>query len=217
MTYRTTFNFKPLMIFLLAFIGVASLSAQDRLKFRIADFDADPFDLSAKDSKYEKYDGNGDRYAIIKVTSTNPADNLNEYDFNFSNMKHIVEDHDGALWIYVQRNAKLVTITHNGYAPVSKYDLGTSIESGKNYVMFLSSDEKKVYTQMVQFNIKPANSKAIVMIKSSHEGSQEELFGNADSSGEIAKSLEYGTYTYKVLADNYHMAEGRLTLNNISI
>lgn len=214
MTYRTTFNLKPFMIFLLAFIGVASLSAQDRLKFHIADFDADPFDLSAKDSKYEKYDGNGDRYAIIKVTSTNPADNLNEYNFNFGNMKHIVEEHDGVLWIYVQRNAKLVTITRNGYAPVNRYDLGTSIESGKNYVMSLSSDEKKVYTQMVQFNIKPANLKAIVMIKSSHEGSQEELFGNADSSGEIAKSLEYGTYTYKVLADNYHMAEGRFTLDN---
>jgi len=194
--------------------GVSSLSAQDRLKFSVADFDADPFDLSAKNKQYERYDGNGERYAIIKVTSNNPDDDLSEYNFNFGNMKHIVEEHDGVLWLYVQRNAKLVTITRNGYAPINKYDLHTTIESGKNYVMSLTSEEKKVYTQMVQFNIKPIDTKAVVMVKSYKEGSQEELFGNADATGAVAKSLEYGTYTYKVLADNYHMAEGRFTLNN---
>lgn len=205
-----------LSLLILLFVGGTSLFAQDKLKFSIADFDLDPFDFSAKDKSYEKYDGNGDRYAIIKVTSNNPNDNLNEYVFNFGNLKHIVEEHDGVLWLYVQRNAKLVTITRNGYAPINKYDLHTTIEGGKNYVMSLTSEEKKVYTQMVQFNIKPANSKAIVMVKSFKNDSQEELFGNIDATGAVAKSLEYGTYTYKVLADNYHMAEGRFTLNNRS-
>ena len=205
-----------LFLLILLFVGGTSLFAQDKLKFSIADFDTAPFDLSAKDKSYEKYDGNGDRYAIIKVTSNNPNDNLNEYVFNFGNLKHIAEEHNGVLWLYVQRNAKLVTITRNGYAPINKYDLHTTIESGKNYVMSLTSEEKKVYTQMVQFNIKPANSKAIVMVKSFKNDSQEELFGNIDATGAVAKSLEYGTYTYKVLADNYHMSEGRFTLNNRS-
>lgn len=205
-----------LMLLLFITVGIASLSAKDKLKFSVADFDTDPFDLSAKDKQYEKYDGNGERYAIIKVTSNNPEDDLSEYNFNFGNLKHIVEEHNGVLWLYVQRNAKLVTITRNGYIPINKYDLRTTIESGKNYVMMLTSEEKKVYTQMVQFNIKPANSKAIVMVKSFKNDSQEELFGNIDATGAVAKSLEYGTYTYKVLADNYHMAEGRFTLNNRS-
>lgn len=204
------------MLLLFATLGATGLSAQDKLKFSVADFDTDPFDLSAKDKQYEKYDGNGDRYAIIKVTSNNPEDDLSEYNFNFGNMKHIVEERDGVLWIYVQRNAKLVTITRSGYVPINKYDLHTTIESGRNYVMSLTSEEKKVYTQMVQFNVSPANSKAIVMVKSYKEGSQEELFGNVDETGAVAKSLEYGTYTYKVLADNYHMSEGRFTLNNRS-
>lgn len=197
-------------------LGIICVSAQEKLKFHIVDFDVDPFDLSAKDPQYEKIDGNGDRFAIIKVTSNNPNDNLNEYNFNFGNMKHIVEDHDGVLWLYVQRNAKLVTITRNGYIPINKYDLHTTIESGKNYVMSLSSEDKKVYTQMVQFNISPANSNAIIMVKGTQEAAHEELFGNAGTSGSVAKNLEYGTYTYKVLADNYHMAEGRFTLNNRS-
>lgn len=208
--------FLQITIMLVAILCAPNLSAQNKLKFSISNFGADHFDYSAKDKNLEKFDGNGDRYAIIKVSSANPDDNLKEYNFNFGNMNHLVEEHDGVLWIYVQKNAKLVTITRNGYAPINKYDLHTTIESGKNYVMSLTSEEKKVYTQMVQFNVEPANSKAIVMVKSYKEGSQEELFGNIDATGAIAKSLEYGTYTYKVLADNFHTAEGLFTLNNRS-
>ena len=40
----------------LIIIGLCNLYAQERLKFAIADFDADPFDWSAKDKQYEKDD-----------------------------------------------------------------------------------------------------------------------------------------------------------------
>ena len=188
--------------------------AQDRLKFEIASFEADPFDYSANDPQFEKFDGNGDRYAIIKITSNNPDDNLNEFKFNFGNMKHIVEDHNGVLWVYVQKNAKLVTISRDGYTPINKYDLHTTIESGKNYVMSLTTEDKKILTQMVRFNVKPENVHAVIMIKSYMNNSPEELFGNTDATGSVAKSLEYGTYTYRVLADNYHTSEGRFKLDN---
>ena len=112
-----------LILLLLMLLGVSDLSAQGKLKFSIADFDVDPFDLSAKDKQYERYDGSGARYAIIKVSSNNPDDDLSEYNFNFGNMKHIVEERNGILWIYVQKNAKLVTITRNGYVPINKYSV----------------------------------------------------------------------------------------------
>ncbi len=205
------------LLILLAFIlfCIPNSFTQERLKFSIVNFAVDPFDISAKDSRYEKYDGNGDRYAIIKVTSNNPDDNLKDFNFNFGNMRHIVEEHEGILWIYVQRNAKLVTITRNGYAPINKYDLHTTIESGKNYIMSISSEDKKILTQMVQFNVKPANSEAVVMIKS-FKGESEEIFGMIDATGAVAKSLEYGTYSYKVFADNYLTSEGRFTLGEKS-
>ena len=53
-------------------------------------------------------------------------------------------------------------------------------------------------------------------LKSFTEGAPEEIFGTTDATGAVAKSLEYGTYSYKVLADNYHMSEGRFTLNDKS-
>lgn len=202
------------MLFLSLLLLPSVSRAQEKLKFSISEFEADPFDLSARSADTEKYDGNGERYAIIKVKSTNPDDKLSEYLFNFGNMNHKVEEHDGVLWIYVQRNAKLVTITRNGYAPINKYDLHTTIESGKNYVMTLTSEGKKVYNQMVQFNVNPAKATAVVMVKSTIPDSQEEFFGNTDESGSVARRLEFGTYTYKVISDKYHNAEGRFTLNN---
>lgn len=71
MTIHPMSRIKPLILFILLLIGFCDLSAQDKEKFSVTDFHADPFDLSAA-SEYEKLDGNGDRYAIIKITSTNP-------------------------------------------------------------------------------------------------------------------------------------------------
>lgn len=201
-----------ILFFIFSFCGY--IKAEDKLTFRIKEFGMDQFDFSAKDPQYEKHDGNGDRYAIIKVTSNNPKDNLSEYNFNFGNMKHIVVPHDGVLWVYVQKNAKMVSITREGYLPINKYALHTTIESGGNYVMTLTSEDKPVYRQMVQFLITPADSKAVVMIKEEKGISRFELFGTSDKNGEVAKSLEYGTYLYQVIADNYHTSEGKFKLNN---
>lgn len=190
------------------------LCAQQKAKFSIASFEQDPFDLTAKNDAYKKIDGSGALYAIIKVTSNNPDDNLNEYNFNFGNLRSIVEQHDDELWVYVQKNAKIVTISRAGYTTISKYDLRTTIEAGKTYTMSLTTSGPVVYTQMLQFVVKPANVGAVVMIKSSKANASEELFGTVDATGAVAKSLEYGTYTYKVVANNYHTSEGRITLKD---
>lgn len=184
------------------------------VKFAITSFGQDPFDISPTNKEYEKIDGNGARYAIIKVTSTNPEDDLRAYRFNFGNLKSIVEEHNGQLWVYVQRNAKMVTITRKGYATIDKHDLGVTIESGKTYTMQLSSVAKPTYNQAVMFNVEPADSKAKVMVKSVDLNAREEEFGTINAKGMVTKSLPLGTYTYRVLADNYNVSEGRITLND---
>ena len=60
MTNRPMSQVKPYILILFVLLGISGLSAQGKLIFSIADFDIDPFDLSARDSKYEKYDGNGE-------------------------------------------------------------------------------------------------------------------------------------------------------------
>ena len=201
---------------ILAILVALPVSAQTKLKFSVVGFEQDLTDLSAQSAEYKKVDGSGSLYAIIKVTSNNPDDDLREYQFNFGSLKHIVDDqHDGELWLYVQRNAKTVTITRKGYATVTRYDLRTSIQAGKNYVMQLSATQRAVYKQMVRFTVTPPDLSAVVMVKSSKEGADEMLFGVADAvTGEVAKSLELGSYTYRVIADNYHETNGRFILDD---
>ena len=201
-----------LLLFLIT--TISSAFAQQKLTFRVADFSYDAFDQTARDERFRRYDGSGFLYAIVKVSGDSPADKLGEYRFNFGNMNHIVEDHDGELWLYVQKNAKIVTITRNGYFPINHYDLNTTIEGGKTYTMMLSAQAAKVYTQMVMFSITPADSKAVVMITKEESGQNEEMFGTIDETGGVANALEFGTYTYKVTAMNYHSSEGRFTLNS---
>ena len=205
-----------LSLLFLSLLGLTSMQAQQKQKFSVASFELDQFDLTAKNDAYKKVDGNGDLYAIIKVTSTNPDDDLKAYNFNFGNMNSLVEVHDGELWVYVQRNAKMVTISRNGYNTISKYDLQTTIEEGRTYTMQLSSQGPVVRMQMVLFNVKPADSKAMITIKGAATGDSENPLGITDSEGLLAKGLTQGTYTYKVLAEGYYPSEGRFTLNDQS-
>ena len=197
--------------------GSLTIEAQQKQTFSIARFEFDPFDTTPQNKLYEKIDGSGFRYAIIKVSSTMANDNLKEYNFNFGNLKSIVEQHDNELWVYVQKNAKLVTISREGYITINKYDLKTTIEEGKVYVMTLNPTKAIIQNQMVQFNVSPANAGAIITIKSTKPDAIEEMFGATDAMGAVAKALELGTYTYRVIANNYYISEGRFTLDNHTI
>lgn len=210
MIYNTRLSL--LLLFLIT--TISSVFAQQKLTFRVADFSYDAFDQTARDERFKRYDGSGFLYAIVKVSGDSPADKLGEYRFNFGNMNHIVEDHDGELWLYVQKNAKIVTITRNGYFPVNHYDLNTTIESGKTYRMKLSAQAAKVYTQMVMFAIIPADSRAMITVTREGDGQNREAFGMIDETGKVAKNLEYGTYTYEIISENYYPSEGRFILDN---
>lgn len=200
---------------ILAILLAMPAYAQSKLRFSVVGFEQDLTDLSAQSAQYKKVDGSGSLYAIVKVRSNNPDDDLREYQFNFGNLKHIVEERDGELWLYVQRNAKTVTITRRGYAPIQRYDLRTTIQPGRNYVMQLSAASRPTYKQMVKFSVTPAGAKAVVMVTSAKDGAVEELFGIADgSTGEVAKSLELGSYTYRVISAGNNTVEGRFLLTD---
>ena len=201
---------KPLLP-LLALLWLLPLQAQQKQTFTVT-FGQDPRDATAQNPKHERRDGDGQRYAIVKVRSTSPDDDLSAYQFNFGYPKHIVTTHDDELWVYVQRNAKWVTVSRQGYATVSKYDLGTTIQSGYTYLMQLSPTAAPILTQMVQFSVVPVDAQAAISVCSEKEGAQEEFWGNVDETGAIARSLPLGTYTYKVLSTHYHPSEGRLML-----
>ena len=201
-----------LPLFLMAAMAVF---AQQKQKFNVVSFEEQPLDMTAREEGAKK-DGTGSLYAIIKVTSTSSKDDLRAYNFDFDYLKHVVEVKDGELWVYVQRNAKHVTITREGYRTVRNYDLRTTIQAGRVYRMQLSSESEGAKRQMVRFNVSPANAKAMIMFKNVTTGSEESVFGYVDDNGSVARSLDFGTYTYRVVSATHHTSEGRLVLNDRS-
>ena len=87
------------------FVSVSSLSLFGQLKeFSVASVDDDPFDTNARSEGYGEYDSDGEYYAILKVTTDDPEDNLHAYIFDFGYpSSHIkVHESEGEIWVYVQ-------------------------------------------------------------------------------------------------------------------
>ncbi len=77
------------IVLCLLLVAVMPVTAQQ--KFHIVSFDESPLDMTARDAQHEKIDGNGDRFAIVKVTSTSADDDLRAYNFDFGYMESLVE------------------------------------------------------------------------------------------------------------------------------
>ncbi|MDO4801524.1 MAG: PEGA domain-containing protein [Prevotellaceae bacterium] len=197
-----------------------SVMAQEKLDVSVVSFAEDQFSTTAQDKRYEKLDGNGDRYAIIKVKDVDEEADLSGFTFNFGALNSEVKKHDDELWVYVQRNAKTVTIKHSEYKTIEKYDLNTTILPGRTYVMqlTLSRVEKKIVRdvkkQVLQFKVSPANEKAVVKVRKVGDKGEYELWGEVDEAGTIDKMREFGSYDYIVTALNYEQSTGRVTLTN---
>ena len=185
--------------------------AQD-LKFRIAEFYQDQQDLTAQEENRE--DGDGTPYAIIKVTSDNEDDDLSLFSFDFNNQRSTREMRDGELWLFVQRNAKYVTIRREGYRTLKNAALGLTLQAGKTYRMKLSTQERIIQRRILQFKVTPANEKAIVKVKVEDSNEDYQLWGAVDANGSIDRLLETGAYVYEIVADGYEPSLGKVMLAN---
>lgn len=206
-------KFRHNLLFIVLFLAAfPSLTAQNVLTFEVSQFYADPQDLTASNPQHEKFDpGTGKRFALVKVRSVNPRDNIADYNFAFGMLDHQkIQSAADELWLYVQPGAKRVNISRAGYASLRDFSLGQTLESGKTYVMMLSAEAKRVLNQMIRFNVSPADSKATIMVQL--RGGNEEKLGEIDATGSLARPLPYGQYDYKIIAENYHTAAGTFTL-----
>lgn len=209
--------YKILIVNLLFMFGYIC-NAQDKLEFNIVDFNVDPFSTAAQEKRHEKIDGDGYRYAIIKVKDVDGEGKLEGFTFNFGALNSIVETHDDELWVYVQRNAKTVTIKRPGYKTIERYDLNTTIQPGKVYEMLLTMSrvrrviEHDITKQVLQFVVTPSNEHAIVKVKKTGSSADFELWGEVDETGSIDKIMDFGSYDYLVSAVNYVPSTGRVSL-----
>ena len=120
---------------------------------------------------------------------------------------------DGELWVFVQRNAKNVTIRREGFKAV-KYSLSQTIKAGKTYRMKLSVQERIIQQRILQFKVTPANENAIVKVKKEDSNEDYQFWGTVDSQGSIDQLLVPGVYLYEIVAESYKTAIGKVSLTN---
>lgn len=196
-----------LLHLLLLWASAPSLHAQS-LTFRVAEFGIDQFDMTAQEA--ERYDVDGRLYALVKVTSDIENDDLNAFKFDFGYLESIKEMHDGELWLFVQRNAKRMTITREGYKKVEH--TFQAIQAGRTYRLHLSVQTPEVKRRVLQFKVDPADEGAIVKVKREDSNEDFQLWGAVDAGGTIDRLLPTGGYLYEVSADNYVKATGMVNL-----
>lgn len=214
-----SFSYKQ--VFLLFFVSIyARGNAQGLLEFNIVSFKENPFSITASEKRFEKTDNDGNKYAIIKVRCVDDSEDLDGFTFDFGALNSSVERHNDELWVYVQRNAKTVTIKRKGYKPIYKYNLNTTVRSGATYDMDITMShvrsfiERDITKQVLQFVVAPSSEKAIVKVRKSESPSDYELWGEVDESGSIDRIMNFGTYDYVVSAQDYDASEGRVTLTD---
>ncbi len=188
--------------------------AQQKLKFSIEEFAQDPFDGTARSEAYKRFDNDNRLYAIVKVKTDVDGRQLQRFAFSFGMMNSIpvYKDDLEELWLYVQRGAKHVTISREGYTTINKHDLGLTIAAGNTYVMRLALQASGVLSRGLQFRVTPADEGALVKVKREDSASGYELWGAVDKNGTIDRRVELGTYYYEVTAPNYEKCEGRIQL-----
>ena len=202
-----------LLVALSVLSAVVSFAQSEKI-FTISEFVQDPFDLSGRGDTTKMVDGSGNLYSIVKVSSDDPEDKLSDYRFDFGMLKSIVKVVDGELWVYVQKNAKQVSVSRQGYKTVHRFDLGYTLESGAVYRMKISVKKEVAVVGKGTLLLKITPAKAGTMVTYTNSQGVKSLFGTTDASGQVAKYIELGTYTFSVVAEYYHESEGRVKLES---
>lgn len=216
---------------------VSTLTVWSR-EYEVESFEPMLMDLTARTQP--RLDGNGRKCAVLKVYV---SDRIAEVRGNV--IGEIKSTGGMEKQIYITPGSKQVELVFDNHYPLhirfSDYDCPYVAEQS-TYVVKLrekpavsdsdsrqdtpglkyedpdagSFGAKKVYMQKVQFNVRPKGSDAVVMVQRDRINSKEEMFGHAGN-GKVAGTLEYGAYTYKVMAKNYVTVVGRFTLDDKDI
>ena len=129
---------KKLTILLTLFFIPILMMGQSKMS--VSDFYMDINDQTANLQGTMVHDQNGDKCALIKVKTTEKG-----FSFDTGSLGVIKSDenHTAEVWLYIPHGARKITIAHKDLGQI-EYEFPVSIQSGRTYVMKLTSD--RVFT-----------------------------------------------------------------------
>lgn len=174
----------------------------------VASFKIDEADQTANVSPTMKFDINGDKCALIKISTTQQHFSFDVGSLGVSHTEWQNSDHPGEIWLYVPNGVMKISIQHPQLGSIKDFDMGQRLKKGRTYVMELTSDRINTLvvdydnSQEVEVRVFPPNANFYI------NGIRQPL----SSEGHATLQLPYGTHNYRVVATNYHPIESRITI-----
>jgi len=162
-------------------------------------------DLTANTTGTIEKDQNGEVSALIKVVTTQTG-----FTFDCGSMGIVKTlQKPSEIWVYVPRGIKKMTISHPQLGLLRDYYFNIPIESARTYELVLITGE-------VQTLVKESARSQYLVIKVNPSNAVVELDNEIlpTSNGIAQKFLKFGTYEYRVQAQNYHPSAGKVTIDN---
>ena len=196
---------KRIHIILLFLTTIFCLQAQNMV---VESFSLLPQDLTANVQGTSRFDQNTRKNAaLIKIETTQKG-----FVFEGGSLGFVgdPEYKTGEIWLYVPEGAKKLTLKHETLGILRDYYYGISIQSGKTYLMKLSTGkvvshvEHDLGVNYLTLTIEPANAEVYI------NGNMIDV----DSEGVATASLPYGTHQYEVSAKMYKREVGNITISS---
>ena len=203
----TFFIFKKILLVLILSAIYTSAYSQT---MSIASFKIDEADQTANVSPTMKTDMNGEKCALIKIRTTQKGFTFDVGSLGITDTEWQNSQHPAEIWLYVPHGVKRISIQHPLFGSISDYDLGTNLKRGRTYVMDLTSDQVNTFvvdyenSQILEVDIFPHDAELQI------NGIKQSL----DYNGHTSIPLSFGTFTYRVTANNYHTEESQITIND---
>ena len=181
-------------IIVLIFTILLGLQAQN---ISVESFSILPHDLTANIKGTSRFDQNTRKNAaLIKIETTQKG-----FVFEGGSLGFVgdPEYKTGEIWLYVPEGAKKLTLKHATLGVLRDYYYNTPIQSGKTYLMKLSTGkvvthiEEDLGGNYVVMSVTPINSSVTI------DNKPQEV----DSEGNLTSFLPYGSHTYSVTANMY--------------
>ncbi len=187
---------------IIAFCIFAQLLAQS---ITVSSFKLLDTDLTANTAGTMEIDQNGETAALIKVVTTQTGFTFDGGALGIVKTKQT----PGEVWVYIPRGSKKISIKHSQLGVLRDYYFPIGIEAAKTYEMILVTGEFQTIvkqtsnSQYLVFKVTPAD--AVVELDN-------EILPISD--GFAQKFVKLGTYNYRIQAQNYHTAAGKVDVDD---
>lgn len=197
--------------FLLILFFIASIQIVKAQDYKVVSMEASPFDMTARE--HIKQDERGRQCAVLRLATQNISPELREgFHFECDYASFIVEKQivEGEIWVWVSPGMKTLKVRSKlGNVDIHTANFGIKVEPLNTYKVVLRGTgvgpllENTVTKQFLLFDVTPKDAMVTV------NGTPWVV-----TDGVAQKMVDFGTYEYRIEAQDYHSIEGRIEVDD---